>query len=140
MRYVFSLLAGSIFGLGLLISGMTDTAKVRGWLDFFGDWDPTLAFVLGGAILPMAVAWRVTGRLRLSALGSRFPRRPAPELDRNLVVGSLMFGLGWGLAGFCPGPALAALGFGGTGAAVFFVSMLAGMAVARPIGIRLAAV
>ena len=127
MRSLFALLSGSIFGAGLLISGMTDTTKVQGWLDIFGAWDPTLAFVLGGAILPMAIAWRVAARRQTSALGTRFPAPPNPELDRNLIAGSVLFGAGWALAGLCPGPAIASLSFGGWGGIVFLLAMLAGM-------------
>jgi uncharacterized protein len=130
LRTVFALLAGSIFGAGLLLSGMVDTTKVQGWLDVFGDWDPTLAFVMCGAILPMAIAWRLAARHRTSALGSTFPERPDPHVGPNLVIGSVLFGAGWALAGLCPGPALASLGFGGLGGVVFLFAMAAGMVAA----------
>ena len=130
MRGLFALLSGSIFGSGLLISGMTDTTKVQGWLDIFGAWDPTLAFVLGGAILPMAIAWRVVARRRTSVLGTPFPAPPNPGMDRSLIAGSVLFGAGWALAGLCPGPAIASLGFGGWGGMVFLLAMLAGMLMA----------
>lgn len=136
MRILLSLLAGSLFGAGLLISGMTDTTKVQGWLDIFGNWDPTLAFVMGGAILPMALAWQMT-RGRKPLVGGEFPAPARPELDQRLIVGSTLFGVGWGLAGLCPGPAVASLGFGGKGGLVFMVSMLAGMGAAPVIGDRL---
>jgi uncharacterized protein len=136
MRVFISFLTGSLFGLGLLISGMTDTTKVQGWLDVFGDWDPTLAFVMGGAIIPMAIAWRLTiGRKPL--LAAAFPAPPEPKIGRNLVIGSTLFGAGWGLAGLCPGPAIASLSFGGTGGLVFVIAMIAGMAVAPGVRIRL---
>ncbi|MDF0599590.1 hypothetical protein P1J78_02490 [Psychromarinibacter sp. C21-152] len=131
MRLLFALISGGLFGAGLLVSGMVDTTKVQGWLDVFGAWDPTLAFVLGGAILPMAVAWRFTVG-RAPKLGGTFPPKPEPRLGHNLVVGSLLFGAGWGLAGLCPGPALASVSFGGWGGLVFLAAMLAGMAVAPP--------
>ena len=89
MRNLFAALSGGLFGLGLMISGMTDTRKVQGWLDIFGDWDPTLAFVMAGAILPMAVAWRLT-RHRRPVLGGSFPPPPEPKVGRNLVIGSLI--------------------------------------------------
>lgn len=136
MRNLFAALSGGLFGLGLLISGMTDTRKVQGWLDVFGDWDPTLAFVMGGAILPMAAAWLFTRNHR-PVLGGSFPASPAPELGADLVVGSLLFGAGWGLVGYCPGPALAALGYGGTSVWIFTLAMVAGMAAAPRIRIRL---
>ena len=126
MRVLFSLLSGALFGAGLFISGMTDTSKVQGWLDIFGNWDPTLAFVLGGAIVPMFFAWRLTtGRRPVTA--AQFPPQPPVEIDRRLAFGSLLFGAGWGLAGLCPGPAIASLGYGGTFHWVFFAAMLAGM-------------
>lgn len=127
MRGLFAALAGGIFGAGLLLSGMTDTTKVQGWLDVFGAWDPTLAFVLGGAIVPMAVAWRIAARLQVSALGTPLPAPSKQPLDRGLIVGSVLFGAGWALAGLCPGPAIASLSFGGWGGVVFLSAMLAGM-------------
>lgn len=129
MQLLISLLAGGLFGAGLHLSGMTDTDKVQGFLDFFGAWDPTLAFVMGGAILPMALAWRLT-RGRAPLTGGTFPARADPRLDRKLVLGAVLFGLGWGLVGLCPGPALASLSYGGGGGWIFLVTMLAGMALA----------
>lgn len=136
MRAIISFLVGALFGLGLLISGMTDTTKVQGWLDVFGNWDPTLAFVMGGAIAPMAIAWRLTTG-RKPVLAQAFPASPEPKLGRNLVLGSTFFGMGWGLSGLCPGPAIASLGFGGTGGWVFLAAMLAGMAIAPSVRVRL---
>lgn len=129
MRALASFVVGAVFGLGLLISGMTDTTKVQGWLDIFGDWDPTLAFVMGGAIIPMAIAWRFT-RGRTPVLAKSFPNPPAPEIGRNLVIGSTMFGMGWGLAGLCPGPVVASLSFSGSGGLAFLLAMIGGMALA----------
>lgn len=133
MRLILSLIAGSLFGTGLLISGMTDTTKVQGWLDVFGAWDPTLAFVMGGAILPMLVAWRLTAN-RTPLTGGEFPASPRPELDHRLITGSVLFGIGWGLAGLCPGPAIASLSYGGMGGLVFLAAMLVGMIAAPRIG------
>lgn len=127
MRAIFAAVSGAIFGSGLIVSGMTDTTKVQGWLDVFGNWDPTLAFVLGGAILPMAIAWRIAARRKSSLLGTPLPAPADPYLDRSLIAGSLLFGAGWALAGLCPGPAIASLSFGGWGGAVFLLAMLAGM-------------
>ena len=137
MRLWIAAVCGALFGSGLLVSGMTDTRKVQGWLDVFGDWDPTLAFVLGGAILPMAVAWRIAARRRTALLGTPLPEAPDPAITRDLVIGSVLFGAGWGLVGLCPGPALASLGFGGWQGVVFLSAMLAGMLVAVPIKARL---
>ena len=131
MRNLFALIAGGLFGAGLHLSGMTNTAKVQGFLDFFGAWDPTLAFVMGGAILPMAGAWALAQR-RKPITGGEFPARPDPRIDRHLVVGAVLFGMGWGLVGLCPGPAIASLSYGGLGGLVFLGSMLAGMLAAPP--------
>ena len=127
MRALYAFLAGGVFGIGLLISGMTDTTKVQGWLDVFGDWDPTLAFVMTGAIVPMAIAWRIAKARNAPVLGGPFPPDPDPRLGHNLVVGSVLFGAGWGLAGLCPGPAMASIAFGGVGGVVFLLAMIAGM-------------
>ncbi|MCV2893881.1 DUF6691 family protein [Lentibacter sp. XHP0401] len=126
MRLMFSLLSGMLFGAGLFISGMTDTTKVQGWLDIFGAWDPTLAFVLGGAIIPMFFAWRMT-KGRRPVTTPQFPPQPPVKIDRRLAIGSLLFGAGWGLSGLCPGPAMASLGYGGVFHWVFFAAMLVGM-------------
>jgi len=136
MPAIVSFFVGGLFGAGLLLSGMTDTTKVQGWLDVFGDWDPTLAFVMGGAIVPMAIAWRLT-KGRLPVFAEAFPAPPEPRLGRNLVIGSTLFGMGWGLSGLCPGPAIASLSFGGAGGIVFVVAMAAGMLIAPPLRARL---
>ncbi|APG46696.1 DUF6691 family protein [Phaeobacter porticola] len=136
MRLIVSFAAGGLFGLGLLLSGMTDTQKVQGWLDVFGQWDPTLAFVMGGAILPMVLAWRLT-RGRAPLTGGTFPIAPQQDLDGRLIFGSTLFGMGWGLAGLCPGPAMAALSYGGFGGVIFMVAMIAGMITAAPVIVRL---
>lgn len=136
MRLLLAFIAGGFFGGGLLISGMTDTKKVQGWLDVFGDWDPTLAFVMGGAIVPMAIAWRVT-TARKPLVGGNFPTPPEPKLGRNLVLGSILFGMGWGLVGLCPGPTVASLSFGGWSNLLFIFAMLAGMLIAPNLRLRL---
>lgn len=138
MRKLISFLTGAVFGTGLLISGMVDTTKVQGWLDVFGNWDPTLAFVMGGAIIPMAIAWRFA-ESRTPKYASAFPAKPDPRLGRNLVIGSVLFGMGWGLSGLCPGPAMASLSFNGLSGLTFFVAMLAGMWAAPPLKSRLEA-
>ena len=137
MRALFAFLAGGLFGAGLLVSGMTDTTKVQGWLDIFGAWDPTLAFVLGGAILPMAIAWRVAAKRRSSALGTALPAKPSVQLDSRLLTGSALFGIGWALAGLCPGPALASLSYGGTQGIIFLMAMISGMIIWRAIDLGL---
>lgn len=137
MRNLFAAIAGGLFGAGLYVSGMTDTAKVQGWLDVFGNWDPTLAFVMGGAIVPMALAWWVSAQRAAPVAGGVFPGRPEPRLGRNLVLGSVLFGMGWGLVGLCPGPVIASLSYGGPGVWVFLAAMLAGMGAAPAIRRRL---
>jgi uncharacterized protein (TIGR01244 family) len=130
LRLGFAALAGGIFGLGLLLSGMTDTVRVQGFLDIFGKWDPTLAFVMGGAILPMVVAWRLAERRPRAVLGNPVPHPPGRPVDTRLIAGSALFGAGWALAGLCPGPALASLSFGGAGGVIFLIAMVAGMLLA----------
>lgn len=136
-RDVVAFVTGAVFGSGLLVSGMIDTKKVQGWLDFFGDWDPTLAFVLGGAVLPMIFVWRIAEKRGRAVLNAPIPERSPPVLDRNLVVGSLMFGGGWGLVGLCPGPALASFTLGGWGGALFFLAMVSGMVAAPAVRDRI---
>ena len=137
MRSVVSAIAGGLFGTGLMLSGMTDTVKVQGFLDVLGDWDPTLAFVMGGAIIPMVIAWRIAAARRSPALGGTFPNPPSDKLSRGLATGSVLFGMGWGLAGLCPGPALASLSYGGLGGLVFVAAMAAGIFAAPPVARRL---
>ncbi len=137
MRNLYALMAGGLFGVGLYVSGMTNTQKVIGWLDFFGEWDPTLAFVLGGAILPMAVAWQIAKRRQAPVLGGSFPANPEPKVGRNIIVGSLLFGAGWGMVGLCPGPAMASLTWGGSSGLIFLLAMLAGMLATPTIHSRL---
>lgn len=127
MRLFVSTLSGALFGLGLLVSGMTDPAKVQGFLDLAGAWDPTLIFVLGGAIVPMALAWRIAARRRTALDGSTFPPMPKQPIDARLLGGSVLFGAGWALAGFCPGPALASLGWSGASGFIFTLAMAGGM-------------
>ena len=120
------LAGGALFSLGLAMSGMTDPAKVIGFLDLTGAWDPTLLFVMAGAVMVFGIAWRASRRLRAPVLAPGFPELP-DQIDRPLLLGALLFGAGWGLAGYCPGPALASLGAGAAGSAVFVVAMIAGM-------------
>jgi hypothetical protein len=128
--------AGGLFGTGLLLSGMTDTTKVQGWLDVFGDWDPTLAFVMGGAILPMLIAWRIA-RKGAPLVGGAYPAPPKHEIGHRLITGSVLFGMGWGLAGLCPGPAMASLTYGGWGGALFLAAMVSGMLAAPKLSVQL---
>lgn len=120
---------GLVFGVGLILSGMTDPGKVIGFLDLFGAWDPSLALVMGGAILVGVFAFALAKKRTTTFLGGALTLPGSRDIDRRLVVGGLLFGAGWGLAGFCPGPAIVSLASGQPKAAVFVVAMLAGMLV-----------
>lgn len=128
---VIALAAGLIFGAGLAISGMADPQRVQAFLDLFGAWDPTLAFVMGGAMIPMAIAWRIQRRMAAPVAVSRFELPGTNKIDRKLAIGALIFGAGWGIGGLCPGPAIADLAIAPAPAATFVAAMLAGMAVHR---------
>jgi hypothetical protein len=123
------MLAGLVFGIGLIISGMANPAKVLGFLDISGSWDPSLAFVMAGAIAVGALAFALARRRGASLLGAPIKLPASREIDRRLVTGSALFGAGWGIAGFCPGPALVSLGTGSHKAMLFVAAMLAGMAI-----------
>lgn len=122
-----SLLAGLVFGIGLILSGMANPAKVLGFLDLFGRWDPSLALVMVTAVAVSGVAFLLVRRRGVSLLGAAMKLPTARQIDRRLITGSVLFGIGWGIAGFCPGPALVALGMGEAKALVFVAAMLAGM-------------
>ncbi len=132
MPVLTALLAGLVFGLGLILCGMADPAKVLGFLDLAGAWDPSLALVMAGAIAIGVLAFAVAARRSRSLLGLPMALPAVRRIDRPLIIGSLLFGAGWGIAGFCPGPALVALGMGELKAAAFVVAMLAGMALQLP--------
>ena len=130
MRKLIALLAGLIFGLGLVVSDMINPARVLGFLDLFGgNWDPTLAFVMIGAVLVMAVAWAIARTRPAPVFGGDMPGAASSLIDSKLIGGAAIFGLGWGLVGLCPGPALAGLLVGGVPVVVFIAAMLAGMGV-----------
>jgi len=126
-----ALLAGTVFGLGLAISRMIDPAKVIGFLDVAGDWDPSLAFVMGSALLVTTPAFAWARRRARPLLGERFRLPTRSDVDARLVLGAVLFGVGWGLGGFCPGPALAGLFQGAFEVHLFVLSMLAGVALHR---------
>lgn len=127
-RLLPPLVSGLLFGAGLTLSGMTDPARVRGFLDVAGRWDPTLAFVMGGAVLVMAVAWRIQSRMTRPLFGEKFSLPDRRDFDARLILGSALFGIGWGLAGLCPGPAIASLAVAPAAVLPFVAAMLAGMA------------
>jgi uncharacterized membrane protein YedE/YeeE len=120
-------LVGLLFGLGLILSGMTDPGKVIGFLDLFGSWDPSLALVMGGAIAVGFFAFSLAKKRTVNFLGGLLRLPNSQVIDRRLVIGSLMFGAGWGIAGFCPGPALVSMASGQPKALLFVAAMLAGM-------------
>lgn len=130
-RSIIAAIAGIVFGVGLAVSGMMDPAKVRGFLDIFGSWDPTLIFVMGGATLVMGIAWLVQRRFDRPLADSRFHLPNTSGIDRRLLGGSALFGIGWGLAGLCPGPALASFATRPLQAAIFVAAMIAGMGLFR---------
>lgn len=130
MSAIVALIAGGLFGLGLVVSDMIDPARVQAFLNVTGGaWDPTLAFVMAGALVPMLLAWRRAKAPAKPALGGTYPA-PVGAIDRKLIVGALLFGVGWGLVGLCPGPALAAILVGGQSVWIFVAAMFAGFAIA----------
>ena len=126
-RTLAGLAAGLVFGIGLALAGMTDPSVVLGFLDLAGAWNPTLMFVMGGAVVVTFVGYRLVLGRRAPLFADRFSLPTATRLDAPLLGGAALFGIGWGLAGYCPGPALASLGAGHTGTVVFVVAMLVGM-------------
>jgi uncharacterized membrane protein YedE/YeeE len=130
-RSAAALLAGTVFGVGLGVAQMTDPKKVLGFLDVAGAWDASLAFVLGGAVLVAALGYRLVLRRAAPLFEERFHRSSATLIDSALITGAAVFGVGWGLAGYCPGPAIASLGFGNAEALWFVPAMLAGAGLQR---------
>lgn len=129
MTILAALVSGLIFGFGLIVSGMANPAKVLGFLDLAGAWDPSLAFVMGGAIGIGVVAFAIAKKRATSFLGDTMSLPVSTTIDKRLALGGLLFGVGWGLAGICPGPALVLVGFGQTKGLVFAAAMLVGMVV-----------
>lgn len=129
MNNFFALVSGLVFGVGLILAGMTEPLKVKGFLDLAGAWDPSLALVMGGAIAVAALAFARARRRERSWTGASMEVPTSRTVDGRLVTGGLLFGTGWGIAGFCPGPALVALGSGVGAAGIFVAAMLVGMLV-----------
>ncbi len=126
-----SLVSGTLFGAGLAVSGMTNPLRVRGFLDLFGTWDPTLVFVMGGAVLVMAVIWQVQRRMVAPFFADAFALPTAKDLDWRLILGAALFGIGWGVAGLCPGPGFAALALAPAQAIIFLAGLFGGMVLFR---------
>jgi uncharacterized membrane protein YedE/YeeE len=135
-RTISALLAGGLFGVGLVIAGMTQPAKVVGFLDFFGDWDPSLAFVMGGAMVVYIVGFRLVVRRGRPLLDAQLHLPTRRDIDLPLIAGATLFGAGWGLAGYCPGPGFVSLGSWATNAIIFVVAMIVGMALHQLIIVR----
>jgi hypothetical protein len=131
MRSIAALAGGLIFGLGLAISQMVDPQKVLGFLDFTGDWDPSLVFVLGGAVVVTFIAFRLVLKRDTPVFANRFALPDKTDIDGPLIIGAVLFGVGWGLVGLCPGPAIGALAYGMEESAWFVVALLAGLGIAR---------
>ena len=130
-RLLSALAAGTLFGAGLTVSGMTDPHRVRGFLNLFGQWEPTLAFVMGGAVVVMAIAWRLRRHMGHPLFAEKFALPDRSDLDARLIGGSALFGIGWGLTGLCPGPAIASLALAPAAVMPFVVAMFVGMAIHR---------
>ncbi|MCE9665888.1 YeeE/YedE family protein [Halomonas sp. M5N1S17] len=136
MKTLMGYIAGLLFGLGLALAGMTDPARVLGFLDLFGAWDPTLMFVLGGAVVTTFIGYRIVFRQETPLIGETFQLPTRQDLDARLIGGAALFGIGWGLSGYCPGPAIASIA--GLTAPLFamLVAMVAGWFLARAIPAR----
>jgi len=131
MSFLVNLALGLLFGIGLVVSGMADPAKVLNFLDFSGTWDPSLAFVMGGAVVVTFLGYRLVLKRPAPVAAERFHLPTARGIDERVVIGPAIFGFGWGLSGFCPGPALTSLGLGAPGTLAFVPAMLVGMWAAR---------
>jgi len=134
MRFLVNLAIGLVFGVGLVISGMSDPAKVLNFLDLAGTWDPSLAFVMAGAVAVTFVGYRLVWRRPTPIAATRFEVPTRTDIDAGIIVGPAIFGLGWGLSGFCPGPALTAIGLAAPGTLAFVPAMFVGMWAARAAG------
>ncbi|MDH6232153.1 putative membrane protein YedE/YeeE [Mesorhizobium soli] len=131
MSFIVNLVLGLLFGVGLVVSGMSDPAKVLNFLDLFGTWDPSLAFVMGGAVITAFIGYRIVFKRPKPVASASFHLPTHVDIDRRILVGAAIFGVGWGLGGFCPGPALTATSLGAAGAYAFLPMMFLGMWLAR---------
>lgn len=138
-RLITALVIGAIFGIGLAIAGMLNPSKVLGFLDIFGDWDPSLALVMGGGVLVNSIGLRFVLKRKTPIQSAKFLLPTASRIDKPLVLGSVIFGIGWGLAGLCPGPVVASLLLNGTAMLPFFGMLIAGLLAGRIIMRRVGA-
>lgn len=127
MPFIVSLISGLIFGLGLIIGGMANPQKILNFLDIFGQWDPSLIFMMGAAVITTFLGFRYVLKNERPILAGKFELPTRKNIDKSLIIGAALFGIGWGLGGFCPGPALTSISLGATGTYVFVLSMIAGM-------------
>lgn len=135
-QLIAAFVSGLVFALGLAIAGMTRPAKVAGFLDFAGDWDPSLAFVMVGAIIVYGLALRPVLKMRSPVMAALFERPTAERIDARLVAGAIVFGVGWGISGFCPGPALVSVPVGAVPVLVFVAAMILGVLLSRSFDTR----
>ncbi len=136
MSLLLSLITGALFGLGLAIAGMLNPTKVVAFLDITGNWDPSLAFVMSAGLVVNLIGWQIAKRRTQPIFESHFHLPQTSQIDRRLLIGSALFGIGWGLAGLCPGPAITSLAFMDSDAAIFFIAMAAGLLMSRRIFIK----
>jgi uncharacterized protein len=136
MSFLVQFLIGLLFGSGLVVAGMSDPAKVQNFLDLAGSWDPSLAFVMAGGVIVTFIGYRLVMQRKQPLFDSTFHLPGATRIEPHIIVGPAIFGIGWGLAGFCPGPAFTAMGTGSTSAILFVAAMLVGMVVARLLALR----
>ena len=129
MSMLIAVLSGLLFGIGLIAGGMTDPAKVKGFLDLFGAWDPSLALVMGGAIAVGLIGFKLAAKRTTAWSGAPIDLPKTTVIDRRLVLGGVLFGVGWGIAGYCPGPGIVAAGAGSVAGVVFVIAMLIGMTI-----------
>lgn len=133
-KLISALVSGLVFGLGMAISGMTNTDRVQGFLDLFGQWDPTLAFVMGGGLIVAFIGYKLVLKNPAPLFADSFSLPTKMVIDKPLWIGAILFGVGWGLVGYCPGPAIAGLSYGYTATLLFVPTMIAGLLLAKPIG------
>lgn len=133
-KLLSSLISGIVFGLGMALSGMTNTERVQGFLDLFGQWDPTLAFVMGGGLIVAFIGYKFVLKNPAPLFADSFSLPTKTVIDKPLWIGAILFGIGWGLVGYCPGPAVAGLSYGYTATLIFVPTMIVGLLLARPLG------
>lgn len=136
-RLLTSLISGIVFGIGMAVSGMTNTQRVQGFLDVFGAWDPTLAFVMGGGLMVTTIGYRLVLRQPAPRFAVKFSLPTKTAIDKPLILGAAIFGVGWGLVGYCPGPALAGLSYGYAPTLTFIPAMIAGLLIAHRIAAKI---